>query len=496
MGGADAGAEILVHALASGRGVDRIAERGEIHPLVGAEVADHCRAAMDADAGHADGDAVGVVALAEVLGVGVDLQSAAHRPLAMVALRDRRVEDGHDGVTDELVDGALAVEDDLAGAIEVGIQRLGELLRGEALGQRGEAGDVGEDEADLAAVALDGECLGVVDQLVHHIRRHVAAEGTLHELALLALGTADQRVHHPQREREAERGADQWHQGETIGEAEHRADPPAGDEHGADDDAEGDAFLEEADRHPEQGEGEGERDRPLRAESRMRAPLQQLRDAMRLHHDPGHHAAVVIEHHGAGGAVAVGDGQDATHQYDLAFHPVIGHHRKRVRGVDRERRGLGIRLRAPGDLLVALGRVDAHQLRDLARETHRHAGIGLAGEGPPHGAIERVGDQVGATAVLRRHKIVHVSELVLVHDGRRVAVAEEQRRLDLADGLLEQLVLDLLGRLVEQDVDCDDLGAFLLERLEQVGEERPVDRRAVLELGQGLLVDGGDDHVL
>ena len=167
-----------------------------------------------------------------------------------------------------------------------------------------------------------------------------------------------------------------------------------------------------------------------------------------------------------------------------------------MRRVDGEGRSLGIRLRAPSDLGVDARRLDANHLCRFARKADRHAGVGLSGKGPAHRPVEGVGDQIGARAIGLRHKVVEVGELVLVHHAGRVGVADDQWRLEVADGLPQQGVLVILGGLVEQNVKADRFGALLLERLEQIGEEGSIDRRAIRELRHRLLGDGGDDDVL
>ena len=87
-----------------------------------------------------------------------------HRAPRVVLVGDRRAEQRHDAVAEELVDRALVAVDlgqhQLEGAGHEGVDVLGI----EALGDRGEAGDVHEEHRDLLALALD-RALGREDLL-------------------------------------------------------------------------------------------------------------------------------------------------------------------------------------------------------------------------------------------------------------------------------------------------------------------------------------------
>jgi hypothetical protein len=63
---------------------------------------------------------------------------------------------GHDGITDELLDAAFITPDDLGGQPEDARHDLARLLRIELLADRGEAGQVAEQDAHLLA---SGACL-------------------------------------------------------------------------------------------------------------------------------------------------------------------------------------------------------------------------------------------------------------------------------------------------------------------------------------------------
>jgi hypothetical protein len=78
-------------------------------------------------------------------------------------LRGRRGRpDGHHRVADELLDGAAVPADHLAGELEVVVQELADVLGVVALDNRSEADEIGEEDADEAALGdggVGGGCL-------------------------------------------------------------------------------------------------------------------------------------------------------------------------------------------------------------------------------------------------------------------------------------------------------------------------------------------------
>ena len=117
-------------------------------------------AGVDADP-QLEGDVVEVA-----LELGVDLahrllhaEGGANGALGVVLVRHRRPEDRHDVVADVLVDLAAEALDLLAQAPQAAVDERLDRLGIHALGDRGVAGEVGEQDGDLAAL-LGGRCLG------------------------------------------------------------------------------------------------------------------------------------------------------------------------------------------------------------------------------------------------------------------------------------------------------------------------------------------------
>ena len=121
---------------------------------------DHALARLGARV-HADERLAGVDGEAHLEAVLVarpvaDRERRAHGALRVVLVHDRRAEDGHDSVADELLDRAAVVLEDRAHTAVVGGQQRADVLRVEPLGARGRADEVAEDDADDLALLARG----------------------------------------------------------------------------------------------------------------------------------------------------------------------------------------------------------------------------------------------------------------------------------------------------------------------------------------------------
>ena len=123
------------------RGVDEVARD---HALVRGAERDRRLAGQDAGAR--------LDAVAQARHRVDQLERGADRALGVVLVRDRRAPDGHDRVADELLDRAAVALDDLAREVEVARQRVADVLRVALLGERREADEVGEQDADELAL--------------------------------------------------------------------------------------------------------------------------------------------------------------------------------------------------------------------------------------------------------------------------------------------------------------------------------------------------------
>ena len=93
----------------------------------------------------------------------LDGERGAYRAHAVVLVRHRRAEDGHDGVADVLVDGAAVALDLAREHAEVRAQNDAQLCRVEGGAQRFGRRQVGEEHGhDLALLGEDVRCRSAV----------------------------------------------------------------------------------------------------------------------------------------------------------------------------------------------------------------------------------------------------------------------------------------------------------------------------------------------
>ena len=168
-------------ALQPGGDVHRVADDGVVLP----DRAGQHLAGVDAHA-QVELDALGEV-LVHLAHGGLHAEAGAHRALLVVLVGDRRAEDRHDVVADVLVHGAAIARDLLAETHQHAVDQRLDGLRVHALRDRRVAGQVGEQDRDLAAL-LGWPLAGPDGRLVERLaaahaearlgRRRGAAAGT------------------------------------------------------------------------------------------------------------------------------------------------------------------------------------------------------------------------------------------------------------------------------------------------------------------------------
>ena len=102
---------------------------------------------------------------------------------------DRRAEDGHDGVAQELVERSLVAEGGLDHELVEVVQQVDDLLRLQVFGQPREAAEVAEEDGHLAPLSGQYQSLRIPQELLHDLTGHVPGERVLDHLLLAeALG--------------------------------------------------------------------------------------------------------------------------------------------------------------------------------------------------------------------------------------------------------------------------------------------------------------------
>ena len=81
----------------------------------------------------------------------------------MIGLIQRRVPERHDRITDVLIERAVVREDDVRHLAQVEVHELLELIRAHLFGQIGKAGDVTEQQRQLAPHAAEGDRAAAIE---------------------------------------------------------------------------------------------------------------------------------------------------------------------------------------------------------------------------------------------------------------------------------------------------------------------------------------------
>ena len=172
---------LLARRLQAGGEVDPVADDGEVHPLLRADVARHHPVGVQADA-----DIHRQLAFAGPLPVpGVKRREhcnrRAQRAIRVVLVRHRDAESRHHRVANELVEHALFLLQAVDHQGEVLVQQRDRPLRAELLGERGKPADIGKQHGRLDI--LPAEQVGAGGQQpVGNARVHVARHRRLEAL--------------------------------------------------------------------------------------------------------------------------------------------------------------------------------------------------------------------------------------------------------------------------------------------------------------------------
>ena len=126
------------------RGVHRVPHHGVVPLPLGADRAGDDHAAVDADVDRQRDRQLRVQARERLL----HFERGAAGPLRVVLVGDRRAEERHDAVADELVDHPAVARNRLAERLEAAVHDHRHLFRVELLAHGREAGDVGEEDGD------------------------------------------------------------------------------------------------------------------------------------------------------------------------------------------------------------------------------------------------------------------------------------------------------------------------------------------------------------
>ncbi len=105
----------------------------------------------------------------------------------MVRLVERRVPEGDDRIPLIFVDGPALLMNDIGHGREVVIEKRGERLRVQALGDAGESLQIGEKDGEHPSLTPQFQAVGIPDEFFDDRRAQVLLEGVLDKHLLTAL---------------------------------------------------------------------------------------------------------------------------------------------------------------------------------------------------------------------------------------------------------------------------------------------------------------------
>ena len=178
---------MLVGRFQARGGIDWIAQRPVVEHGLATEVADDHLARMNPDARGAEGNALFFQAPCVIAGEYLHLLRAGQRPGAVVSLSQRGGKHDRHGIADNPVERALVTEGDGDHPVEVIVEQRDSAFRVDALHQRGETGQVGEDETAGPPLSAERHVFLMLDQVSHAVGRHVTGKGRP-DPALVAFG--------------------------------------------------------------------------------------------------------------------------------------------------------------------------------------------------------------------------------------------------------------------------------------------------------------------
>src|SRR6266478_5154946 len=193
----DFGIELLGRGLEARRQVHRVTDSRVLHMLFGADVPDYGATRVDSYSHAHARTSLGLPFDAQRLQFLLHLQRRGDRMLFLVRVIERRTENHHHSVAQELVDRTLIAQHNLDHAVEELAQQFDHLFRLHRLRYRREAADVCEQDRYPATLALEHGKLSVDHDRIEDLARYVAGEGPLDRVAFAQPGRhrTDCRAH-------------------------------------------------------------------------------------------------------------------------------------------------------------------------------------------------------------------------------------------------------------------------------------------------------------
>src|SRR5262249_8235748 len=138
-----------------GRDIGRVADRRVVHPPVAADADDDNETGAEALPAPELDTAAPLQFVPIALEGALDTERGMHRAPRMILMSDRRPEQRHDAVAEELIDGALVAMDFGQHQLEGTSHESVHVLRIQPIGHRGESRHVDKEHGDLLALAFE-----------------------------------------------------------------------------------------------------------------------------------------------------------------------------------------------------------------------------------------------------------------------------------------------------------------------------------------------------
>src|SRR5499427_4426088 len=152
------------------------------HTLLGANIAHDGFATVNANANVQCGLTTMLARRVETGGSTLHIQGHLYGPLWMIWLDQGCPKESEDTITEEFIEGALVLEEDLDHHVKIGVQDIDDLLGGMLLSKGREVANIGEQHAHVAARAAQRAQVRIRKHLLHHVLTQEAAKSIPEDL--------------------------------------------------------------------------------------------------------------------------------------------------------------------------------------------------------------------------------------------------------------------------------------------------------------------------
>src|SRR5262249_7858411 len=139
------------------------------HTLLRANVTDDSFATVDANTNMERRLTTTLARRVETGGSTLHIQGRLHGPLWMIRLHKGCPKEGENTITEEFVESALVLEEDMDHHVKIGVQDIDDLLGGMLLRKGREVANIGEQHGHVAARTAQGAQVCIRENLLHDV---------------------------------------------------------------------------------------------------------------------------------------------------------------------------------------------------------------------------------------------------------------------------------------------------------------------------------------